>query len=56
LREEPEYGAFIEKANKGPNRKKTVLRGFEFEGRELASDLGLTYLPSELKRRSREEK
>lgn len=55
LREEQEYGAFVEKASKGPNRKKVVLRGFEFEERKLASDLGITHLPSELKRRLRTE-
>jgi hypothetical protein len=55
LREEPEYGAFIEKATKGPNRMKKVLRGFQFEERKLASDLGMTHLPSELKRRNRME-
>ncbi len=55
LREEQEYGAFIEKATKGPNRKKTVLRGYEFEVRKLASDLGLTHLPSELRRKVGDE-
>ena len=54
LREEQEYGAFVEKANKGPNRKRVVLRGFEFEVEKLSSDLGVTYLPS-VKRRWRVE-
>jgi len=55
LKEEQEYGAFVEKATKGPNRMKKVLRGFEFEERKLASDLGVTHLPSELKRRMKME-
>jgi hypothetical protein len=55
LREEQEYGAFVEKATKGPNRKKTILRGFDFEEQKLASDLGMSHVPSELRRKNRME-